>query len=124
MHCYFVLAGDSAIPVLYHVERVREGRSFLTRTVQARQRGRCIFTTTMSFVREGSAGDDTVDHEVGFPPEAREELEKMEILKGEVEREEVDPLVMGPFEYRMLPILNGEFTRTWELFRFFRERIC
>lgn len=51
-HCYFVLAGSSEIPVLFHVERVRDGRSYATRTVQARQRGRPIFTTTMSFVKE------------------------------------------------------------------------
>lgn len=50
-HCYFILAGSSEIPVLFHVEKVRDGRSYATRTVQARQRGRPIFTTTMSFVR-------------------------------------------------------------------------
>ncbi|QPH04133.1 hypothetical protein C2857_000866 [Epichloe festucae Fl1] len=54
-HCYFILAGSGAVPILYHVERVRDGRSFATRTVQARQRGRCIFTTTISFVREAEA---------------------------------------------------------------------
>ncbi|KAG9500146.1 hypothetical protein J7337_008614 [Fusarium musae] len=51
-HCYFLLAGNSEIPILYHVERVRDGRSYSTRTVQARQKGACIFTTTISFVRE------------------------------------------------------------------------
>jgi acyl-CoA thioesterase len=48
-HCYFLLAGSSELPILFHVEQVRDGRSFATRTVQARQRGRCIFTTTVSF---------------------------------------------------------------------------
>ncbi|CAK7564669.1 MAG: acyl-CoA thioesterase [Sporothrix epigloea] len=48
-HCYFLLAGNADIPILFHVERVRDGRSFATRTVQARQRGRCIFTVTASF---------------------------------------------------------------------------
>ncbi|CAK7201613.1 acyl-CoA thioesterase [Sporothrix eucalyptigena] len=48
-HCYFLLAGNAEIPILFHVERVRDGRSFATRTVQARQKGRCIFTVTMSF---------------------------------------------------------------------------
>lgn len=67
MHCYFVLAGDSEIPVMYYVERVRDGRSFATRTVQARQRGGCIFTTTMSFVRENSGGEKTVKHAVPLP---------------------------------------------------------
>ncbi|KAL2183072.1 Thioesterase/thiol ester dehydrase-isomerase [Thermothelomyces heterothallicus CBS 203.75] len=51
-HCYFLLAGSSELPILFHVEQVRDGRSFATRTVQARQRGRCIFTTTISFVRD------------------------------------------------------------------------
>ncbi|MCJ1476104.1 hypothetical protein MMC13_004769 [Lambiella insularis] len=75
MHCYFVLAGDASIPVLYHVERVREGKSFMTRTVQARQRGKCIFTVTMSFVREGSAGKKTVHHECQMPEGVRAQLE-------------------------------------------------
>ena len=66
-HCFFVLAGDSNTPVLYHVERVREGRSFATRTVQARQRGRPIFTVTCSFVREGSGGEKTISHAAGMP---------------------------------------------------------
>jgi len=72
MHCYFVLAGNSEIPILYHVERVRDGRSFITRTVQARQRGRCIFTTTISFMRTGSGGERTVDHQMPMP--SREEV--------------------------------------------------
>ncbi|KAK3371882.1 thioesterase-like superfamily-domain-containing protein [Podospora didyma] len=55
-HCYFLLAGSGELPIVFHVERVRDGRSFATRTVQARQKGRCIFTTTVSFVREGSSG--------------------------------------------------------------------
>ncbi|KAI0172787.1 Thioesterase/thiol ester dehydrase-isomerase [Hypoxylon sp. FL1284] len=56
-HCFFVLAGDSNVPILYHVERVREGKSFCTRTVQARQRGSAIFTVTCSFVRETNSSD-------------------------------------------------------------------
>jgi acyl-CoA thioesterase 8 len=68
MHCYFVLAGNAEIPVLYEVERVRDGgHSFATRTVQARQRGRCIFTTTISFMREGRQGETTVEHQCDMP---------------------------------------------------------
>ncbi|EXJ95086.1 hypothetical protein A1O1_00204 [Capronia coronata CBS 617.96] len=67
MHCYFVLAGNSEIPILYHVERVRDGRSFITRTVQARQRGKCIFTTTLSFMKEGGGGTERVEHAVPMP---------------------------------------------------------
>ena len=67
MHCYFVLAGNSEIAVVYHVERVRDGKSFATRTVQARQRGAVIFTTTCSFTREGSAGERKVEHATMMP---------------------------------------------------------
>ncbi|KAF8541278.1 thioesterase-like superfamily-domain-containing protein [Trichophaea hybrida] len=49
MHCYFVLNGNPRIPIIYYVDIVREGRSFHTRTVQAKQRGNAIFTTTCSF---------------------------------------------------------------------------
>ena len=66
-HCYFLLAGAADVPILFHVERVRGGRSFATRTVQARQRGRCIFTSTISFVREASGGRDQVRHAVPLP---------------------------------------------------------
>lgn len=66
-HCYFLLAGSGTTPILFHVERVRDGRSFATRTVQARQRGRCIFTTTISFVRENSAGPDQAHHAAALP---------------------------------------------------------
>ncbi|KAH7019097.1 thioesterase-like superfamily-domain-containing protein [Ilyonectria destructans] len=66
-HCYFLLAGSDEIPILYHVERVRDGRSFATRTVQARQQGRCIFTTTISFVREATGGKKQVRHAAPLP---------------------------------------------------------
>ncbi|KAI1451949.1 Thioesterase/thiol ester dehydrase-isomerase [Annulohypoxylon moriforme] len=71
-HCFFVLAGDSSIPIVYYVERVREGRSFCTRTVQARQRGHAIFTVTCSFVRERSGGEKTVEHSTPMPRAALE----------------------------------------------------
>jgi acyl-CoA thioesterase len=62
-----LLAGSDEIPILYHVERVRDGRSFATRTVQARQQGRAIFTTTISFVREDSGGEKQVRHAAPWP---------------------------------------------------------
>jgi acyl-CoA thioesterase 8 len=81
MHCYFVLAGSSDIPIIYHVERVRSGKSFATRTVQARQRGKVIFTTTMSFVRQNSAGEKKVEHAHPMPkvPGPEEGLDTLEI---------------------------------------------
>ena len=74
MHCYFVLAGDATIPVIYHVEKVRDGKSFITRTVQARQKGKCIFTTTLSFMRETNRDERTVNHAWNIPEGAVERL--------------------------------------------------
>jgi acyl-coenzyme A thioesterase 1/2/4 len=100
MHCYFVLAGDSEIPILYHVERVRDGRSFITRTVQARQRGRPIFTTTLSFSRVGSGGEKTITHAVPMPDVSLPE----DPLPGTVQA--LNNVGGSPFESRKAGIVN------------------
>lgn len=49
LHSYFLRPGDPALPVIYEVDRIRDGRSFTTRRVKAVQRGRAIFVVSMSF---------------------------------------------------------------------------
>jgi acyl-CoA thioesterase-2 len=49
LHSYFLLPGDTAVPIVYDVERIRDGRSFSTRRVVARQHGRGIYYMTASF---------------------------------------------------------------------------
>jgi acyl-CoA thioesterase II len=49
LHAYFLLGGDPRVPILYQVERIRDGRSFTTRRVTAIQRGQAIFTMAASF---------------------------------------------------------------------------
>ena len=49
LHAYFLLGGDPAEPILFAVERVRDGRSFSTRRVTASQRGEPIFVLSASF---------------------------------------------------------------------------
>lgn len=49
LHSYFLRPGDTAVPIVYDVESVRDGRSFATRRVIARQHGRPIFALTCSF---------------------------------------------------------------------------
>ena len=49
LHSYFLRPGTPGVPIVYEVERVRDGRSFTTRRVVAVQRGRPIFTLTASF---------------------------------------------------------------------------
>src|SRR5262249_19930597 len=49
MHAYFLLAGDPKAPIIYEVERVRDGKSFTTRRVKAIQHGEAIFISSVSF---------------------------------------------------------------------------
>lgn len=41
--CYFLLAGDETRPIYFHVSRLRDGGSYVTRLVEAKQKGKCIF---------------------------------------------------------------------------------
>ncbi len=49
LHGYFLRAGDTTVPILYKVDRIRDGRSFTTRRVVAIQHGRPIFNMSISF---------------------------------------------------------------------------
>src|ERR1700724_991953 len=49
LHAYFIRPGDPAVPIVYIVDRVCDGRSFTTRRVSAIQHGRTIFTLSASF---------------------------------------------------------------------------
>lgn len=52
LHAYFLLPGDPSVPIIYEVERLRDGGSFSTRRVKAIQHGSAIFTLSASFHRE------------------------------------------------------------------------
>ncbi|MDI3382091.1 acyl-CoA thioesterase [Xenophilus aerolatus] len=62
MHAYFLLPGEHA-PIDYSVDRVRDGRSFTTRHVLARQEGRIIFEMAASF----QTVDRGVEHQLPMP---------------------------------------------------------
>src|SRR5712691_7439626 len=49
LHAYFLLAGDPKVPIVYDVDRIRDGRSFATRRVVAIQHGHAIFSMSVSF---------------------------------------------------------------------------
>ncbi|KAI0071777.1 Thioesterase/thiol ester dehydrase-isomerase [Panus rudis PR-1116 ss-1] len=49
MHCYFLLSASPAIPILYHVDKLRDGRSYSTRSVRAVQNGSTVFMMLCSF---------------------------------------------------------------------------
>jgi len=63
LHAYFLLGGDPAEPILFEVERVRDGRSFSTRRVTASQRGEPIFVLSASF----QIAEDGPEHQTPAP---------------------------------------------------------
>ena len=65
MHAYFLLPGEHA-PIEYSVDRVRDGRSFTTRHVVARQGERIIFEMSASF----QTVDEGIEHQLEMPAEA------------------------------------------------------
>jgi acyl-CoA thioesterase-2 len=62
-HAYFLRPGDPARPILYHVDPIRDGKRFSTRSVVARQAGKAIFNTSLSF-QQPEAG---LEHEQAMP---------------------------------------------------------
>lgn len=63
LHGYFILPGDVAAPIVYFVDRLRDGKSFTTRRVTAIQHGRAIFNMAASFQVEESG----IVHEPRMP---------------------------------------------------------
>jgi acyl-CoA thioesterase-2 len=65
LHAYFLRPGDPRVPILYEVDRIRDGRSFSTRRVVAIQHGRAIFNMQASFHDE----EPGRDHQLAMPEE-------------------------------------------------------
>jgi acyl-CoA thioesterase II len=63
LHGYFLRPGDMALPIIYEVDRVRDGRSFTARRVQAIQHGHPILSMIVSFQRS----EDGVEHQMKMP---------------------------------------------------------
>ncbi len=64
LHAYFLRPGDPNVPIIYQVDRIRDGRSFTTRRVVAIQHGEAIFNLSASFqVRE----EDHLEHQWPMP---------------------------------------------------------
>ena len=72
LHAYFLRPGDPSVPILYEVDRIRDGRSFTTRRVVAIQHGRAIFNLQTSF----HITEPGPDHQLTMPADvtAPEEL--------------------------------------------------
>jgi acyl-CoA thioesterase-2 len=63
LHAYFLRPGDPSVPIVYLVDRLRDGRSFTSRRVVAVQHGEAIFSLSASFQKV----EDGLDHQVPMP---------------------------------------------------------
>lgn len=63
LHCYFMRPGDPAVPIIYEVDRIRDGGSFTTRRVVAIQHGHAIFSLSASFQVE----EEGLEHQLPMP---------------------------------------------------------
>lgn len=80
LHAYFLRPGDPKIPIIYEVDRIRDGKSFTTRRVVAIQKGEAIFNMSVSFHKE----EKGLEHQKPMPeaadpmsvPSNHERLEK------------------------------------------------
>jgi acyl-CoA thioesterase II len=79
LHSYFLRPGDTAVPIVYDVERIRDGRSFSTRRVVARQHGRQIYFMTASF----QAPEYGFDHQDTMPevPSPEDSMDMGELFR-------------------------------------------
>ena len=63
LHSYFLRPGDPNVPIIYQVDRLRDGRSFCARRVTAIQHGRAIFALAASF----QAHEESLEHQAPMP---------------------------------------------------------
>jgi acyl-CoA thioesterase-2 len=106
LHAYFLLGGDPKVPIIYEVDRIRNGRSFTTRRVVAIQHGQAIFSMSASFqVEEPGFSHQATMPNVPSPDQLpseeevrREVLPTMpEAVRRFYERER--PIELRPVEY-------------------------
>ena len=63
LQCYFMRPGDPTTPIIYQVDNLRDGRSFVTRRVLAIQHGQAIFTMSSSFHKK----EESFEHQTSMP---------------------------------------------------------
>jgi acyl-CoA thioesterase-2 len=86
LHSYFLRPGDTTSPILYEVDRIRDGKSFTTRRVVAIQHGRAIYNMQASF----HADETSIEHQIAMPevpePEAITSIaERLQSEAGDVD---------------------------------------
>jgi acyl-CoA thioesterase II len=84
LHGYFILPGDLAVPIVYFVDRLRDGKSFATRRVTAIQHGQAVFNMSVSFHRD----EHGFEHQTPMPDTPPPETlpSELELIRAGAER--------------------------------------
>ncbi len=108
LHAYFLLPGDPKVPIIYEVDRIRDGKSFTTRRVIAIQHGHPIFSMAASF----HADEPGFEHQVKMPDVPKpEELPTENDVKQSVMRMMPDPVRRYYERERPIELRPVEFER-------------
>lgn len=104
LHSYFLLAGDINIPIIYEVEKIRDGGSFSTRRVVAKQNGIAIFFLSASYQLKNQGG---YEHSVKMPSVASpEEIESdeetIEKFSKWIPKTLADTITQRPFDFKVV----------------------
>jgi acyl-CoA thioesterase II len=108
LHAYFIRPGDPSVPIVFLVDRVRDGRSFTTRRVSAVQHGKAIFTLSASF-HHPEPGLEHANPMPGVPPPETVERtpDRLRRLLGEIPPQIYD----NPVDLRSVGPLSAEAER-------------
>ena len=108
LHGYFVLPGDLDIPIVFEVDRIRDGGSFTTRAVRAIQQGQAIFFLTASFQLEQQGFEHQIDMPEVLPPEELVSYEGMAKQFGDTLPKNLLQVlsIERPLEFRPVEFMN------------------
>ncbi|MFC5384904.1 acyl-CoA thioesterase II [Aquamicrobium segne] len=111
LHAYFMLPGDIKVPIIYTVERIRDGGSFTTRRVVASQHGHAIFSLEASFQKD----EIGLEHQIPMPldvPEPDLLLSQAQLLErfGKNVPEWVSRYWQRPRPLEMKPVMLEHYT--------------
>ena len=108
-HGYFILPGDLKAPIVYFVDRLRDGKSFTTRRVTAIQHGQAIFNMSASFhVEEPGVAHQPAMPDVPAPEGLQTELEAIREVASRIPEEHRAAIIQErPIDFR--PVLPLDF---------------
>jgi len=119
LHAYFILAGALDRPIIFQVDRIRDGGSFTTRRVKAIQNGQAIFLMSASFQLEQSGFDHHISMPNVSPPEVLTSWEELRQQYGNQLPENIRKFlnIERPIEFRPVEWIHPEIPGKNQPFR-------